>query len=210
MVEEQLIARGIHDQATLRAMGSVPRERFVPPGLREHAYADGAQSIGRGQTISQPFMVARMTEALGLATWALGHATRPRVLDVGTGSGYQAAVLASLGADVTSVERDPELAADADSRLADLGYVVRVVIGDGTSGAPSAAPFAGIVVGAAAPDVPPPLLEQLEADGRLVLPVGRREQQQLTVLWREGERLMREELESCVFVPLLGRFGYPA
>ena len=208
MVAEQLAGRGIRDQAVLTAMRLVPRERFVPPALRRHAYDDGAISIGRGQTISQPFMVARMTEALRLQAWADAHPDRPaHVLDVGTGSGYQAAVLAAMGGRVTTIERDTQLSARAAALLAELGITVNVIVGDGSVGYPPDAPFAGIVVAAAAPAVPAPLIEQLADGGRLVLPVGPPDRQELTVVVRAGGRVVSEELEPCVFVPLLGRYG---
>ncbi|HEX5466974.1 MAG TPA: protein-L-isoaspartate O-methyltransferase, partial [Candidatus Limnocylindrales bacterium] len=162
MVREQLEARGISDPQVLAAMASLPRERFVGPELAGRAYEDRALTIGGGQTISQPYIVARMSEALGLS-----RLTDPAVvtLDVGTGSGYQAAVLAAMGARVVSIERDPDLAIEAAQRLASLGLgSVEVVEGDGSEGWPDAAPYAGIIVGAAAPGVPPPLQEQL-ADG---------------------------------------------
>lgn len=210
MVEHQLARQGIHDRAVLAAMGSVPRERFVPLALRSRAYDDGALSIGHGQTISQPFMVARMTEALHLGAWSAAHpGPVPHVLDVGTGSGYQAAVLAAMGVHVTTVERDPELAARAAALLTDLGISVAAVIADGGEGYPPDGPYAGIVVAAAAPDVPAPLIEQLAEGGRLVIPIGPRDRQELTVVHREGGRVVRRELEPCVFVPLLGRYGQP-
>lgn len=210
MVAEQLADRGIRDRAVLTAMGSVPRERFVPPALRGRAYDDGALSIGRGQTISQPFMVARMTEALHLDAWAVAHPGQvPCVLDVGTGSGYQAAVLAAMGVRVITIERDPDLAARAAALLEELGVSVHAVIGDGSEGYPAEGPYAGIVVAAAAPDVPAPLVEQLADGGRLVLPVGPRDRQELTVVFREDGRVVRRGLEPCVFVPLLGRHGQP-
>jgi protein-L-isoaspartate(D-aspartate) O-methyltransferase len=211
MVRDQLRARGITDEAVLLAMGQVPRERFLPPALRDRAYADGAQPIGHGQTISQPFIVARMTEALHLDAWRRANpGAIPRVLDVGTGSGYQAAVLAAMGAWVTTIEQDPELSERAIATLAGLGITVRAVVGDGGEGHPPDAPYAGIVVAAAAPDVPPPLIDQLADDGRLVIPIGPRERQELTVVFREGDRLVRRELEPCAFVPLLGRYGQGA
>lgn len=208
MVRDQLRSRGITDEAVLAAMGQVPRERFLPHGLRDRAYADGAQSIGRGQTISQPFIVARMTQALHLDAWRHSHpGAVPRVLDVGTGSGYQAAVLAAMGAWVTTIEQDPELSARAVATLAALGITVRAVVGDGGEGHPADAPYAGIVVAAAAPAVPPPLVDQLADDGRMVIPIGPRERQELTLFVREGARIVRRELEPCAFVPLLGRYG---
>ncbi|MEA2622852.1 MAG: protein-L-isoaspartate(D-aspartate) O-methyltransferase [Chloroflexota bacterium] len=209
MVVLQLEARGLRDRATLEAMGRVPRERFVPPHLERRAYEDGALAIGGGQTISQPFIVARTTDALRLDDWRRAHPGEPvRVLDVGTGSGYQAAVLADLGADVTSIEYDPDLAADAEKRLRELGYAVEVVRGDGSGGYPPNAPYAGIVVAAAAPRIPPPLLEQLADDGTLVVPVGDRYQQMLTAVRRRGSRFETDELEPAVFVPLLGKHGF--
>lgn len=208
MVRDQLEKRGISDGATLAAMGLVPREEFVPPGLRERAYEDRALSIGHGQTISQPFMVATMTAALALSEQGWPWIDDPpAVLDVGTGSGYQAAVLAQLGARVTSVERDAELAQAARQRLAKLGYDVSVVEADGSEGYAAAAPYAGIIVGAAAPGVPPPLIAQLADDGRLVIPVGPRDIQRLTIVHRRGHSVETRTTESCVFVPLRGRYG---
>jgi protein-L-isoaspartate(D-aspartate) O-methyltransferase len=209
MVAQQIAARGIRDPATLAAMARVPREAFVPESLRHRAYEDGALRIGHGQTISQPFIVARMTEALDLSGWRDRHpGEKPAVLDVGTGSGYQAAVLAEMGAQVTTIEFNPDLSLAAGERLAALGYQVQTVVGDGGLGYPPNAPYAGIVLGAAAPRVPPPLIEQLAADGSLAAPIGRREHQELTVVRRRGDRFEQVELEPCVFVPLLGRYGY--
>lgn len=210
MVRLQIWGRGIRDPETLRALTRVPRERFVPAGLRHRAYEDGALSIGSGQTISQPFIVARTTAALGLGRWCAAHpGERPRVLDVGTGSGYQAAVLAEMGADVTSIELDRELAEAARERLAQLGYGNIVVIqGDGGDGYVASAPYAGIVVAAAAPRVPPPLLEQLANGGTLVIPLGDRDGQALTALRRSDDRVDEELLEPAVFVPLRGRHGF--
>jgi protein-L-isoaspartate(D-aspartate) O-methyltransferase len=158
-------------------------------------------------------MVARMTEALDLGGWPQRHAgdfRRPRVLDVGTGSGYQAAVLAELAADVVGVERDRDLATEARERLREAGYAVRVEVGDGSEGFPGLAPYAGIVVAAAAPSVPAPLVDQLDVGGRVVIPVGTRERQVLTVVERGGEEDRRWELDPCVFVPLVGRYGFDA
>ncbi len=209
MVAQQIAARGVRDPATLAAMGRVPREAFVPENFRHRAYEDGALSIGHGQTISQPFIVARMTEALDLSGWRTRHpGEAPRVLDVGTGSGYQAAVLAEMGAQITTIEFNPDLSLAAGERLAALGYRVQAVVGDGGLGYPPNAPYTGIVLAAAAPQVPPPLTDLLAADGCLVAPIGRREHQQLTVIRRRGDRFEQIELEPCVFVPLLGRYGY--
>jgi protein-L-isoaspartate(D-aspartate) O-methyltransferase len=209
MVAQQIEARGIRDPATLAAMGRVPREAFVPENLRHRAYEDGALSIGHGQTISQPFIVARMTEALDLSGWRDRHpGESPTVLDIGTGSGYQAAVLAEMGAQVTTIEFNPGLSLAAGERLAALGYRVHTAVGDGGLGYPPNAPYAGILLAAAAPRVPLPLWEQLTEDGSLVAPIGRREHQQLTVDRRRGVRFEEVELEPCVFVPLLGRYGY--
>ena len=200
-VARQLQARGIHDAAVLAAMRAVPREKFVPQDLHKHAYDDGALPIGHGQTISQPYIVARMTQALAVKEG-------DRVLDVGTGSGYQAAILAALGAEVVSVELEEELAQAARHRLMSLGYDVKVVTGDGSRGLPTEAPFAAIVVAAAAPDVPVPLVEQLKPDGRLVLPIGSRLEQVITLVRPTADGFTREPIEPAVFVPLLGEHGF--
>jgi len=203
MVEHQLAARDIDDERVLEAMDRVPRELFVPAELRERAYDDAALPIGEGQTISQPAMVALICELLGLTG-------DERVLDVGTGSGYQAAVLAELAAEVHTIERIPELADRARASLETAGYADRVVVrvGDGTLGDPEHAPFAAIAVAAAAPDVPPALYAQLEANGRLVLPVGNRHDQLLELVVRgpTGPRIARSV--PCRFVPLVGREGF--
>jgi protein-L-isoaspartate(D-aspartate) O-methyltransferase len=206
---DQLEARGIRDPDVLRAMRAVPRRSFVPVELSRSAYDDGALPIGHGQTISQPYIVASMTKALALSAWSAAHnGARPKVLDVGTGSGYQAAVLASLGADVVSIEREPELADRAKSVLEALGYGVKVVIGDGSNGLAAEAPFAGILVAAASPEVPVPLVEQLLPDGRLVLPLGNRSEQVVTVVTRTEDGFNRVPLEPAVFVPLIGAHGF--
>ena len=203
MVEQQLRDRDIEDERVLDAMERVSRHVFVPEGLRDRAYDDAALPIGSGQTISQPYMVARICEALSL------HGSE-RVLDVGTGSGYQAAVLAELAAEVHTIERLPELAEAARGRLEEAGYGdrVHVHVGDGTLGLPEHAPFDAIAVAAAAPELPASLYEQLEPRGRLVVPVGKRHGQQLQLIVRspEGPAVVRSV--SCRFVPLLGEEGF--
>jgi protein-L-isoaspartate(D-aspartate) O-methyltransferase len=202
MVEEQLRGRDIADGRVLAAMERVPRELFVPDAFRGRAYDDAALPIGRGQTISQPYMVARICEAL-----AAGPSDR--VLDVGAGSGYQAAVLAELAAEVHTIERIPELADRAREALAAAGYErVQVHVGDGTLGLPEHAPFGAIAVAAAAPDIPPSLYEQLEPGGRLVIPVGGRAGQELQLVVRspEGPAVLRSV--TCRFVPLVGAEGF--
>ena len=203
MVAVQLERRGIRDQAVLVAMRDVPREQFVDAPLGD-AYADAALPIEAGQTISQPYIVARMTELLEVGPGA-------RVLDVGTGSGYQAAVLATLGCRVTSIERHDSLAASARQRLARLGYGdrIEIVVGDGSRGWPSGAPWDGILVAAAAPSVPLSMRGQLGLRRRLVVPVGSREHQELLVVERIGEGEWTERSDGpCVFVPLLGAEGF--
>lgn len=203
MVERQLRARGIVDERVLAAMERVPRELFVPPELQRRAYADAALPIGEGQTISQPYMVARICEELGL------HGTE-RVLDVGTGSGYQAAVLAELAGEVHSIERIAALADRARELLDAAGYGdrVHVHVGDGSRGLPEHAPFAAIAVAAAAPHLPEALYEQLVVRGRLVVPVGDRWEQLLQVVVRtpEGPAVLRTV--PCRFVPLIGAEGF--
>ena len=198
MVWRQLRGRNIEDERVLAAMARVPRELFVPPELREAAYADAALPIGEGQTISQPYMAALICEQLALQG-------NERVLDVGTGSGYQAAVLAELAAEVHSIERIPELAERARANLAAAGYGDRVQlhVGDGTRGVPESAPFAAIAVAAAALEAPPALYEQLEPRGRLVVPVGGSDGQWLEVVVRtpEGPAVLRTV--PCRFVPLV-------
>jgi protein-L-isoaspartate(D-aspartate) O-methyltransferase len=210
MVRDQLERRGVRDRAVLAAMALVPREAFVPLDERSRAYEDGALPIGHGQTISQPFIVARMTESLALTADWPWSSPRPRVLDVGTGSGYQAAVLAQMGVVVVSIERDPDLADAARRRLASLGYAVDVRIGDGSLGYEPEAPYAGIVVAAAAPSVPKALVRQLGDGARLVIPVGSRATQRLTVVRRVGEGSETSLGEACVFVPLVGSQGHAA
>lgn len=202
MVEHQLRRREISDERVLRAMARVPRELFVPEDLRQYAYEDGALPIGHGQTISQPFIVATICALLSLD----GH---ERVLDVGTGSGYQAAVLAELAAEVVTVERVPELAEGARAALAEAGYErVDVRIGDGSLGIPERAPFAAIAVAAAAPSVPPALYSQLEEGGRLVVPRGSRLGQELVLVERTAAGPRERASLACRFVPLLGEEGF--
>jgi protein-L-isoaspartate(D-aspartate) O-methyltransferase len=202
MVEEQLRRRDIADERVLAAMERVPRELFVPEEHRRRAYDDAALPIAGGQTISQPYMVARICEMLVLRG-------RERVLDVGTGSGYQAAVLAELADEVHTIERRPELADSARAALAAAGYDrVHVHVGDGTLGLPEHAPFAAIAVAAAAPGVPPSLYEQLEPGGRMAIPVGGRAGQELQLVVRspEGPAVVRSV--PCRFVPLVGAEGF--
>jgi len=202
MVDAQLRGRDVVDERVLVAMERVPRELFVPEKLRDRAYDDAALPIGDGQTISQPYMVARICEALSLTGVE-------RVLDVGTGSGYQAAVLAELAAEVDTIERIPRLADRARANLEAAGYGrVSVHVGDGSRGLPDRAPFDAIAVAAAAPELPRTLYEQLEPRGRLVVPVGRRGMQRLEVIVRspEGPAVLRSV--PCRFVPLLGAEGF--
>lgn len=202
MVDEQIARRGLRDPRLLAAVRAVPRHRFVPPDELEWAYSDGPLPIGHGQTISQPYIVALMTDLLHLTPGA-------RVLEVGTGSGYQAAILAQMAAEVHTVEVIPELAHRAEKVLAELGLTnVQVHVGDGSLGWPEAAPYDGILVAAAAPDVPPPLLDQLSEGGRLVLPVGSRGFQELQVWERRAGRLHCERGISVAFVPLRGEHGW--
>ena len=204
MVASQLRRRGIADERVLASMSAVPRERFVDQATRPHAYDDAALPIAAGQSISQPYMVARMTELL---------AVRPgdRILEIGTGSGYQAAILATLGAQVLSIERYPGLAEEARLRLAELQLADRIDIrvGDGSLGAPEDGPFDGIIVTAAAPRVPEALLDQLADGGRLVIPVGPRDRQTLIVVTRHGTTWDQRPEGDCVFVPLVGAGGWP-
>ena len=202
MVERQLRRRGIEDERVLAAMGRVPRELFVPEDKRRYAYEDGALPIGYGQTISQPFIVATICALLALE----GH---ERVLDVGTGSGYQAAVLAELAGEVVTVERVPELAAAARAALVEAGYEsVEVRVGDGSLGAPERAPFDGIAVAAAAPSVPQPLYDQLVDGGRLVLPRGSRWGQDLVLVEKTPAGAREARSVPCRFVPLIGDEGF--
>src|SRR5262245_31241892 len=202
MVEDQLRGGDIVDERVLGGMERVPLERFVPKGERHRAYADAALPIGHGQTISQPYMVARIAEALGLSG-------AEKVLDVGTGSGYQAAVLAELADEVHTIERIPELAEEARRNLAAAGYdQVQVHLGDGSLGLPEEAPFMAIAVAAAAPGLPELLYEQLEPRGRLAVPVGGRSGQRLEVIVRSPEGPAIVHSVPCRFVPLVGEQGF--
>jgi protein-L-isoaspartate(D-aspartate) O-methyltransferase len=211
--KEQLMAElrfDVHDPRVLAAVASVPRERFLPEELHPYAYDNRPLPIGYGQTISQPLIVAMMTEALQLKS---GH----KVLELGTGSGYQAAILAELAGEVVTVERIPELAERASALLARLGYDnVRVHVAGDTLGWPDDAPYDGIIVTAGAPQVPRPLLDQLAPGGRLVIPVGARDVQELLQVTNTGHGLTSRRLGPCRFVPLLGSgawastdVGYP-
>jgi protein-L-isoaspartate(D-aspartate) O-methyltransferase len=203
MVERQIHARGVTDARVLDAMGAVPRHRFVPEDYEAAAYDDRPLPIGEGQTISQPYMVAAMTAALDPPPGA-------RVLEIGTGSGYQAAVLAHLAREVITIERHARLAARAQDVLRSLGLSnVRVIVGDGTLGYPEAQPYDGIMVTAAAPRVPETLRAQLATGGRLVIPVGSTGFQELIVETRQARGFDRDVREGCVFVPLIGAHGYP-
>jgi len=203
MVEEQLRGRDIRDPRVLEAMRSVPRHRFVPEDLSDQAYSDGPVRLEHGQTISQPYIVALMSQLLELH----GGET---VLEIGTGSGYQAAVLSRLAGRVYSLERVAELARGAAQRLEELGCEnVRVYERDGSSGLPEHAPYPAIIVAAAAPRVPAPLMEQLEIGGRLVVPVGSQEGQTLELWRRESEEdFSQNRIAPVAFVPLLGEHGW--
>ncbi|NOZ25991.1 MAG: protein-L-isoaspartate(D-aspartate) O-methyltransferase [Nitrospirae bacterium] len=202
MVETQLVPRGIRDPRVLEAMLKVPRHLFVDEPMQHRAYDDMALPIGNGQTISQPYMVAVMTELLELKG-------NERVLEVGTGSGYQAAVLAVLAAEVYSIERVEALAVKAREHLRSLGYDnVHVITGDGTEGLPEKAPFDRIIITAGTPQVPEPLKEQLGENGILVAPVGARFSQQLIRLRKTADGITEEYHTPCVFVPLVGKYGW--
>lgn len=202
MVEFQLEARGISDRRVLEAFLKVPRHRFVAPDLDPASYSDHPLPIGRGQTISQPYMVALMTECLHLEG-------KERVLEIGTGSGYQAAILAELAKEVYTVERDEVLLERAKEVLALEEYKnIKFASGDGTKGWEEEAPFDGIMVTAAAPHVPESLKEQLAEGGRLVIPVGSRFGQTLVSIEKEGERFLEKNICGCVFVPLVGEDGW--
>jgi protein-L-isoaspartate(D-aspartate) O-methyltransferase len=202
MVVEQIASRGLRDPRLLAVMEAVPRHRFVPLDHLNWAYADGPLPIGFGQTISQPYIVAFMTDALHLTG-------SERVLEVGTGSGYQAAILGQMAAEVHTVEFIPELAAQAERVLQELGFTnVHVHSGDGSLGWPEAAPYASILVAAAAPRLPQPLMDQLAEGGRIILPVGSRGFQQLEIWERRGKKFKHEASIPVAFVPLRGEHGW--
>ena len=204
MVEEQIVQRGVKDPRVLDAFRTIPRHVFVPEEERHLAYEDHPLPIGFGQTISQPYIVALMTEALQLRGDEM-------VLEVGTGSGYQAAILALLTGHVHSIERIPELAAEAATRLSRLGIDnVAVVCRDGSVGLSEKAPFDAIIVTAAAPTAPRALIDQLAEGGRLIVPTGDREDQTLTKVTRREDTITQENLGMCAFVPLIGREGWRA
>ncbi len=202
MVEFQIRARGVRDERVLAAMRKVPRHLFVPENWERAAYDDRPLPIGERQTISQPYIVAVMTEQLELKP-------QDRVLEIGTGSGYQAAILAEIAGKVISIERLPELAARAREDLARAGVTgVTVIVGDGTEGYPPEAPYDAIVVTAASPDIPDPLVQQLAEGGRLIAPVGPRECQDLIKLVKREGRVEKIPLGGVCFVPLIGQFGW--
>ena len=202
MVETQLKSRGVKDINVLKVMSMVPREEFVPENLKDSAYDDGPLSIGKGQTISQPYMVALMTEILALT----GKET---VLELGTGSGYQTAVLCHLAKSVLSIERIPELAHEAEEKLQKLGYKnFKIKIGNGTLGLEKEMSFDAIIVTAGSPEVPESLKFQLAENGRLVIPVGNRYTQTLFRITKRLDSFIKEEFTQCVFVPLIGKHGW--
>lgn len=195
--------KGIQDERVLAALGRVPREAFVPPPLAGHAYDNAALPIGHHQTISQPFVVGLMTQALGLSG-------DERVLEIGTGSGYQTAILCELAGWVVSVERVPELSAAAAAVLRQLGYCnVELHVGDGSLGWPTGAPYDRIMVTAAGPEVPPALRDQLAVGGRLVIPIGSRSEQELVLLVRHAHGFDEISFGPVRFVPLVGEGGWP-
>jgi protein-L-isoaspartate(D-aspartate) O-methyltransferase len=202
MVEHQIAARGVHDPRVLEALREVPRHLFVPDVQKTHAYDDRALPIASGQTISQPYIVAIMTELLG-------PQPQDRVLEIGTGSGYQTAILSRLAKQVITIERHSDLASAAEQIFDNLRLMnVDVRVGDGTEGLPEEAPFDRILVTAGAPSIPDSLKQQLASGGRLVLPVGPPGFQHLTVIDRLGNTFEQRERDACVFVPLIGRHGW--
>jgi len=202
MVEEQIIARGIKDERVIAAMKKVPRHLFVEEALQGRAYSDHPLPIGDKQTISQPYMVALMTEAMALTG-------KEKVLEIGTGSGYQTAILAECAAKVFSIERIRTLAIQARKRLLELGYTnIEIKFSDGTMGWVDESPFDAILVTAAAPEVPQPLVDQLKAEGRMAIPVGNADVQELLLVIKTEEGIRKEDLGGCRFVKLIGRHGW--
>ena len=202
MVRDQIEARGVHDQRVLLAMRQVPRHLFIPPPFDRAAYQDSPLPIGDGQTISQPYIVAVMTELL--RTESTGN-----VLEIGTGSGYQAAILSRLVKSVTSIERITAVAELARRNLSTLHYDnIEIIVGDGTLGYPANAPYDGIIITAASPDIPKPLIDQLAEGGRLVVPAGARDVQELLTLEKRNGEVIRENHGGVRFVPLIGEYGW--
>ncbi|HHT9115256.1 MAG TPA: protein-L-isoaspartate(D-aspartate) O-methyltransferase [Candidatus Wunengus californicus] len=202
MVQYQLVSRGIHDERVLKAMLEIPRHEFVPELYRHAAYEDCPLPIGEGQTISQPFMVAIMTQCLELKS-------EEEVLEIGTGSGYQAAVLSRLAAHVYTIERHEALALKAKLVLQEAGCNnVDVITGDGSLGLPDKAPFQGIIITACAPHIPKSLIDQLEIDGRLVIPIGNPYNQVLHQIIKTGKGIKSQSFLECAFVPLIGKEGW--
>ncbi len=202
MVTEQIIRRGVVTPRVIEAFRKVPRHLFVPEEFLSHSYNDHPLPIGEGQTISQPYIVALMTDLLGLSG-------EEKVLEIGTGSGYQAAILAELGREIYTVERHKLLAERAERVLKELNYQnVKVLVGDGTKGWKEFSPYQRIMITASAPDVPQPLFEQLDEMGKLVIPIGGRWSQDLTLFEKRKGKMTRKYICGCVFVPLIGEYGY--
>jgi protein-L-isoaspartate(D-aspartate) O-methyltransferase len=202
MVDEQLMMRGIKNQRLLDVFKKIERHKFIPENLWDSAYADFPVPIGEGQTISQPYIVALMTECLNLTG-------QEKVLEIGTGSGYQTAILGELADQVYSIERFENLAKRAENILNELGYTnIKIKIGDGTLGWPQASPFDRIIITAASPRIPLPLIEQLKENGKLILPLGESFSQVLTVAEKKKGKLDSIEICGCVFVPLVGKYGW--
>lgn len=202
MVTQQIMRRGVVTPRVIEAFRKVPRHLFVPEQFQSHSYNDHPLPIGEGQTISQPYMVALMTDLLNLSG-------EDKVLEIGTGSGYQAAILAELGKEVYTVERHRLLAERAERILKELNYQnVKVLVGDGTNGWKEFSPYQKIIVTASAPDVPQPLFEQLDEMGKLVIPTGGRWSQDLALIEKRKGNMIRKSICGCVFVPLIGKYGY--
>lgn len=201
MVKFQLKARGIKDEKVLHAFLKVPREEFVPANLRDCSYQDTPLPIGEGQTISQPYIVALMTESLCLSE-------KEKVLEIGTGSGYQSAILAEIGCEVYSIERIPVLAERAQKILSKLGYSVKIKVGDGTLGWEENSPYEKIIITAAGPKIPPTLISQLKNNGKLIMPIGDIYFQDLILITKKNGEIIKENLGGCQFVPLKGKEGW--